>query len=561
MSQSSLANRVMDGMARLRNKELSSLEWIKNNVTEGSCLEGETTRNVVGSSTDLKRQRLCQAHLMAGPNGLTKSVDAPLDTFDLWSNASDGKHLLGQLALTPYLIVDVRPTSAEGDDEIDQYCVKHYGVTKDQLFHLARRGLIGFNLVSFASEEKNYFPKYRSSELVAQILEDEKVTCWSTSLRRDAFFDRITDKPYPEILEEAEELILAPGLEFVNSPPGSDPTQEDRDVETYVSKLRHKGEGAAFAATHHYAYLRACGGKSVQERLDELIGSRLSSKDFGRVAVELRGLKTAHATRYSASLGAQYHMSRSAYETCARRFCLIGHGEIEMQLKEYFPDDTARVVFPAPGDERYFVQHVRRFIEQVVDLQVGPGDEIDWFGLDRYQGKSLETLLPRPMEQGLFEAFVTRIEEGQKERKLYNNLLNAVTRFRLEEGNVDELHDIVKNLTKHHRDVEKSLLGTQRHADKIQRQLAYAIGDNIDSLHIAFQFVINAAGLYGMETPPHEDVVSQAVIHGAMASVRYPIPFCRSLQLYKFRNKNKIHFHINIAELETFAQRRLNAGR
>ncbi len=538
----------MDGLKRIRDKEDQSISWAESTVKLGDPVPGEKSREIVGVNTELQKQRLCQVYLMATPDGVR---DDMLNTFDLWTNASDGKHLLEQLAISPFLIVDVKP---EGGTDVDEYCLNRYGVTVDQLLDLAEQKLIGFNLLAFDSDKENFFENHRRSALIEAILKREaegKALCWIGSMRRDAFFNIVGKRPFQEYLDEGMEKVRTPGLEFFEL--NEEELDADHgDIVDYSKKLRDNTKtGKTTASAYHYAYLRACGNDLVQEELDRIIGDGIRASEYGKVGYTLRGLKTAHATKFSASFGSQYRMSHGAFQTCTERLEIYAPPERRESLANRLQEGlrTERIRFLTETDEGYLARWMNRITKQMQD------------SLESYRLESFENCLPRPVDDRFFDDFINVVKEGRELRAQYNNLLNAVTRFRLDEDTVENIHDVLDDLLAQHKEVHRHFFQLHNPANRFTSKLSDLLGIKFKNIELGLNFFMNLGDLYDVSLP-ESDIVTQIVMRAVEGYARYPvsasIPY---LPLYQLSSQNAVLYRPEMARLIEFGRRPLNTGR
>jgi hypothetical protein len=540
----------MAGLERQLDEDRSAVKWVKNNVSLGESLAGEDTGEIVGTATDLQCQRLCQAYIMAGSEGLSGSTALPVRRFDQWANASDGKHLLTQLVLTPYLTVDLKPMPETGS-ALDAACARRFGVTKEQLLTLAREGFIGFNLVAFDSDKEDVFRRHRNSELVAAVLDDDAIRCCIGSIRRAGFFDRIAHRPYADLVAEGKALIKAPGDAFFDASSEVD-DQHEEVVRWANEKLRHEdGSGNTTAAAYHYAYLRACGSELVQEQLDAL-SEDLHPDDFCRAAYVLRGLKTAHATKYSASFGGQYRMSVGALASCTREIDLIAPGGYEQAAETLRANLLERIrggqpsIRYCPVDvEKHQDAFAYRILRRMQN-QRGGRPTGQWQGL-----------LPRPLGSKEFKIFLELLAEGHELRHRYNALLNEVTRARIGSGDdpglqtLDDVAEGVGDLLKQHEAVVHSLFGK----DAVTQWVRSAVVQTTEDSWRPMSLLLTLAGAtFDVELYHTEDLTGQLLFQGAQAMARLPVPVFIDRALFDFSHQTAVHAPHELANLEVFAR-------
>ena len=179
-------------------------------------------------------------------------------------------------------------------------------------------------------------------------------------------------------------------------------------------------------------WVRACGDERAQDVLKgRLLGGR-TAEDFIENVYMLRGLKTAYATRFSASLGAQYRASFGAYESCVRQINVLSD-TLDPHIAQQFATDQRR------GKVRFFSARDQAFIgERLAELI---GVHADASAPLRNTDDDT-TKLRVPVPDDFLDAFVAWHRDNKEAVNALSRLINELSGRRLEDAAAaDDLHE------------------------------------------------------------------------------------------------------------------------
>ena len=441
-------------------------------------------------------QLACQAYQWMLPSGHPESEARVEDHFPeagpgSWINASDKVHLLEQLVITPFLIVDLTPPEAdvaEGRyDSVDDYFAETRGVTREQILRLARARLIGFNLLSFEPGDERKLRQHAESPFIRDILADDRILKWINSMRLEGFFNRLTDAAYQDCVDEGRRALLKAARAFIAQ---QGARVADRDIHHYMRRKYFRGrrfryddpEAIVQSAKYHYAYVRACGDERAQDVLKGRLLGGQTAEDFIENVYMLRGLKTAYATRFSASLGAQYRASFGAYESCVRQINVLSD-TLDPHIAQQFATDQRR------GKVRFFSARDQAFIGERLAELIGVHADAS---APLRTADDDTTKLRVPVPDDFFDAFVAWHRDNKEAVNALSRLINELSGRRLEDAAAaDDLHEPLAGIFERYARLADSYRNVTRSVQDVLTRVAR--GDYVPMLNM----VLNAASLLG----------------------------------------------------------------
>jgi len=486
-------------------------------------------------------QLVCQAYQWILPSDHPESQARVEDHFpeagpDSWINASDRVHLLEQLVITPFLIVDLTPPEtevAEGRyDTVDDYFVKTRGVTREQILRLARAQLIGFNLLSFEPGDESRVRQHAESPFIRDILADDRILKWVNSMRLKGFFNRLTDASYQDRVDEGRRALLEAARAFTAQQGAQ---VADRDIHHYMRRKYFKGrrfryddpEAVVQSAKYHYAYVRACGDERAQRALDDRILGGRSAEDFIENVYVLRGLKTAYATRFSASLGAQYRASFGAYESCVRQLNVLSD-TLDPHVAQQFVTDQRR------GKVRFFSARDQAFIgARLVELIGVHADA----SAPLRDADDDTTMLRAPVPDAFFSAFIAWHRDNREAVNSLSHLINELSGRRLDDAAAaDDLHEPLKDIFERYARLAASYKSVTRSVQDVLTRVAR--GDHTPTLNI----LLNVASLLGEsgELVGDPDAVKNLAVSGSAMTLPYVKDLGVDKRVFRIKNRNQV---------------------
>lgn len=274
-----------------------------------------------------------------------------------WANVADGVPVLRQLVTDPHLVVDLKAVKDEDD------CRNEYGLTSRQLFDLAQRGYVRFNLYEYDStkdEPEGRFQPYVDSkcEYMEHILDPSVDFCRITSIRKEAFFNRLAGGPnYTFQGIAAKESQFMNLVEEGRARFGAAIAEASEEELIEKMNLRDSNKRAAREiVARQYAYVRAV-IDGVKQRRDPAKKVYLADKWLNghvlhdgvtpdRRAEQVRiikGLKNLIATDYSASMGGSYNMAAHTITPFLSLASLDSSRDLNIQAEGETWEDAAEV--------------------------------------------------------------------------------------------------------------------------------------------------------------------------------------------------------------------------
>jgi len=365
---------------------------------------------------------------------------------DRWANAADGVPVIRQLITDPHLVVDLKAVQTEEE------CISAYGLTSEQLYQLAAKDFVRFNLYEFDSSKDHVdgpFAPYAASECkyMDALLDPSEGWCRITSIRKEAFFNRLVggdeysyssrgeqDNRFRALIEEGKDRF---------GPLIRTATKEERER----MGLRQIDPIKAIEITaRHFAYVQAVIEGSNTESatskvakakrwLDRVKGYGDEGEKKVKAVRHIKGLKNLIATDYTASMGGTYNMGAHTLGPYLDLREFDGSEDIQdIQGQEDRESvDEQRHVRLRKADEMLrpiheFVEHVQRerlATDKDVPAPTAFKSQDDFIG---YLERVIEPLSDREAQNRISDltvALAKHAEEGKEKIETVHDLLKA----------------------------------------------------------------------------------------------------------------------------------------
>lgn len=362
---------------------------------------------------------------------------------DRWANAADGVPVVRQLITDPHLIVDLKAVQS------DKECVEEYGVTSEQLYQLAAKDFVRFNLYEYDSTRNHPegpFAPYATSECryMDALLDPSEGWCRITSIRKEAFFNRLVGgEDYSYASSDQTESRFGALVNEGKQRFGPLIREASTREKSRMGLRQLDTEKAVEITARHFAYVQAViegsDPKTSTDKVQKAAKWLERVKAYGddpeqrvRTVRHIKGLKNLIATDYTASMGGTYNMGA---HTLGPYLDLHefdkGIRDIE-GVEDRESAERDRVVRLRKANQQ--LQPIHEFVERV-----------------RRDQLATDTDVPAPMSfrsQTDFIGYLERIVEPLRNREAQNRISDlhvAVTQHSENEGKkIETLQDLLQ---------------------------------------------------------------------------------------------------------------------
>jgi len=241
----------------------------------------------------------------------------------------------------------------------------------------------------------------------------------------------------------------------------------------------------------------------------------------------LRGLKTAYATRFSASLGAQYRASFGAYESCVRQLNVLSD-TLDPHVAHQFVTDQRR------GKVRFFSARDQAFIgARLVELIGVHADA----SAPLRDADDDTTMLRAPVPDAFFSAFIAWHRDNRKAVNSLSHLINELSGRRLDDAAAaDDLHEPLKDIFERYARLAASYKSVTRSVQDALTRVAR--GDHTPTLNI----LLNVASLLGEsgELVGDPDAVKNLAVSGSAMTLPYVKDLGVDKRVFRIKNRNQV---------------------